>query len=189
VSSISAGRTNALEQFVSLLQKATALVPREYFQLPVDGSPKPVYRERVYCYELYHQLRSNWPDDYPFSLGGEVDKSGHPLLREGPLNQLKPDFVVHVPGAMTGNLIVVEVKPINARTERIRGDINSLNQFTAEAGYQLPIYLIYGGADDDLERFMERCHNSAKREGMNLEGIQLWWHPAPGLSARLVRWR
>ena len=43
------------------LTAATAAVGSEYFLLPVaradGGEPLLLYRERVYSYELYHQLR------------------------------------------------------------------------------------------------------------------------------------
>ena len=47
-----------IERFLKLLIEATARVPLHYFQLPVAEREDPIYRERVYCYELYHQLRT-----------------------------------------------------------------------------------------------------------------------------------
>ncbi|MCC6968047.1 MAG: hypothetical protein IT391_17385 [Nitrospira sp.] len=70
----------ALAKFLAALKKATREVPQGYFQLPVAGQTLPIYRERVYCYELYYQLRVALPDDFQFSLAGEVDKSGHPIF-------------------------------------------------------------------------------------------------------------
>ena len=46
-----------VEAFIRCLTNATARVPEVYCQLPVAGEKSPIYRERVYCYELYHQLR------------------------------------------------------------------------------------------------------------------------------------
>ena len=65
-----------------------------------------MYQERVYCYELYHQLRCRWPKGADCVLGGEVKKGGHPYLGSG---QRKPDFLVHAPGE-DRNYVVVEVK-------------------------------------------------------------------------------
>jgi hypothetical protein len=91
-----------LRQFVQILSASYARIDAGYFQLPqADGDS--VYRERVYCYELYHQMRAMW-GQFPYSLGGEVDKSGHALFRGGPYAQAKPDFLVHVPGDMGQNL-------------------------------------------------------------------------------------
>lgn len=99
-----------MHELDQILVLATQSIREEYFQLPIDGRDKPVYRERVYCYELYHQMRRNWPNGSLFTLSGEVDKSGHPLIRGNGLDRAKPDFLVHVPGDMGGNHAVIEVK-------------------------------------------------------------------------------
>ena len=65
-----------------LIGSASAHIGADYFQLPVADADA-VYRERVYCYELYHQLRCLWKD-FPFSLGGEIDKQGNPHFHRGP---------------------------------------------------------------------------------------------------------
>lgn len=58
-----------------LISVATGNIAKNYFQLPVDGRDDPIYRERVYCYELYHQLRLYWPTNTQYEIGGEVDNS------------------------------------------------------------------------------------------------------------------
>jgi hypothetical protein len=99
-----------------MLAASCAQIGGEYFQLPI-AEADAVYRERVYCYELYHQLRRLWRD-FPFSLGGEVDKEGHPHFKNGPYAGAKPDLLVHWPGNMDGNLACVEVKPGTGTTEQ-----------------------------------------------------------------------
>ena len=51
--------------FRQLLRAATSAIAAEYFLLPVavppGGVPRSDFRERVYAYELYHQLRCRWP--------------------------------------------------------------------------------------------------------------------------------
>jgi hypothetical protein len=64
-----------MEQLTEILRQATAAISNDYFLLPIRGAD-PVYRERVYCYELYHQMRLRWPQGSPCRLNGEVDKSG-----------------------------------------------------------------------------------------------------------------
>lgn len=80
------------DSFVQKLSVAASEIDNLYFQLPV-AEADAVYRERVYCYELYHQLRSVW-EDLPYALSGEVDKVGHPLFRNGPYERSKPAFLV-----------------------------------------------------------------------------------------------
>ena len=62
------------------VQKATSRIGRVYFALPVCGMPTPIKRERVYCYELYHQLRCLPLDT---TVTAEPDKRGHPSFAAG----------------------------------------------------------------------------------------------------------
>ncbi len=117
---------------------------------PVAGMPNPIYRERVYCYELYHQLRVATGDDYDYSLGGEVDKARHPILSELSLDNTKPDMLVHRPGDMSGNLVVIEVKAVNAKGKQIRKDLRNLTSFVTKGQYFQAIYLIYGGTQNEF---------------------------------------
>src|SRR5689334_16425882 len=107
--------------FERKLAEACGRIGPEYFQLPVADADS-VYRERVYCYELYHQLRSEW-GDLPFSLSGEVDKARHPYFRGGPYSRSKPDLLVHQPGNMEGNLACVEVKPCTGAAGEFSDDL------------------------------------------------------------------
>lgn len=72
------------------------------------------FRERVYCYELYHQLRLALPANFLYTLQGEVDKMGHPIITGG----VKPDFILHKSGTMNDNFLVIEVKPLNNTRSR-----------------------------------------------------------------------
>ena len=132
-----------MENFDKIFQQATENIGIEFYKLPVAGKENPIYRERVYCYELYHQLRSRWPIETEYTLSGEVDKSGHPLIRDNGLDNKKPDFLVHKPGTME-NYLVVEVKPINADRNNIFKDLKTLTAFRRKGGYQRAILLFYG---------------------------------------------
>lgn len=172
-----------MKQLSRLLERATASVPTEYFQLPIDGQEDPIYRERVYCYELYHQLRAIWPQNSRFSLAGEVDKSGHPLIRGNGLDNCKPDFLVHTPGDMGGNFAVIEVKPIRAEREKVRKDIETLSNFVTHAQYEKAIYLFYGRlADGNGIDIAQKLLQSGE-----FPEIEVWHHAAPNESARQMR--
>ncbi len=162
----------------SLLEAATAAIEDKYFRLPIDGG-QPVYRERVYCYELYHQLRRIWPSGCSFTLNGEVDKSGHPLLRALGADRYKPDFLVHTPGSMDSNFTVIEVKPCGAPAKAIRKDLETLNRFTSAVGYQRGIYLIFG---DGTDATVTRIRRQAAAVQMDPR-IELWVQRAPGQAA------
>ena len=50
--------TPVMNELSDVLADATRSIEAEYFHLSIDGGG-PVYRERVYCYELYHQMRNH----------------------------------------------------------------------------------------------------------------------------------
>ena len=177
-----------LERIRSLLRLATAQVGEDYFMLPVANAegrmPLARYRERVYAYELYHRLRSIWPKAWPYSLAGEVDKAGHPLVREGYLNRAKPDLLVHVPGEMGRNLLVLEIKASTAsESSRLKSDLCKLIQFR-RLGYAAAAFLVFG---ESVERIREVAglHRPSLK---NLANIELWHHPGPNSPAARVEW-
>jgi hypothetical protein len=147
-----------LDVLLEMIAGATSRIADEYFQLPVADADE-VYRERVYCYELYHQLRSGW-GSFPFSLGGEVDKSGNPYFEGGPYARAKPDMLVHTPGDMNRNLAVVEIKSIDVGIDGIRVDLQKLTWFCENARYFAGIFIVYGdaGADDILQQRIRQAN-------------------------------
>ena len=170
---------------------ASSMVDHEFMQLPVAGSEEPEYRERVYCYELYHKWRCHWPKDFPFSLSGEVDKAGHPLIRKAP----KPDFLVHVPGQMT-NLLVVEVKPQNANQAKMAEDLVKLTHFRRDledgngnpAGYHEAYFWIYGLPIAKWPRLRAKIQEVLDGEDVDYRLIKCFIHERAGTKASRVTW-
>ena len=163
------------QYFLERFQKAGERIEKGYFILDIAGDSQiEAYRERVYCYELYHQLRSilGVLDDY--TLNGEVDKRGHPLL-ESLLGEVKPDFIYHMPGKMENNLVVVEVKRISTPINEINKDINKLKGFLEKAGYYRAIILVYG--KDEIDRIGEI---KEKMKILSDNRLLLFWHSEPG---------
>ena len=149
--------TANLHVLLDLMRKATARIAPDYFQLPVAGSEEPIFRERVYCYELYHQLRLAMPDGWPYVLDGEVDKKAHPILRE--VQGTIPDFIVHVPGSMERNLAIIEVKALPVSRGDLARDLDKLCRFTETARYFAAIQLVYGR--DDIARVVKQIAETA----------------------------
>lgn len=141
------------EIFLESLRRATRSLDGHYFQMPVTGLEEPIYRERVYCYELYHQLRRVLPGEFRYFLAGEVDKSGHPIIHKA-VGPYKPDLIVHEPGHMERNLAVVEVKAMNTSIAQFREDLDHLRQFLLEAAYFGAIALVYGEPDDERQKLL-----------------------------------
>jgi hypothetical protein len=167
----------------SILQQATAEIEAGYFWLTVAGGDAPIYRERVYCYELYHQMRLWWPKkECPFVLNGEVDKRGHPILGQLGFRDI-PDFLVHGPGYMEKNHAIIEVKNVNTADDDIERDLRKMTKFVKRAKYQRAIYLVYGS---DPRQLVERIYRIAGSMP-SLAPIELWLHEHVGKRAIRVK--
>jgi hypothetical protein len=169
-----------VDELTTILEQATAAIEPGYFHLNVDGGD-PVYRERVYCYELYHQMRMLWPEGTPFYLNGEIDKAAHPILTELGAGYAKPDLLIHRPGYMSGNYAIIEVKSPGAQNDGIRADLEKLSLFITAVGYQRATYLLYGY---EAARTLTRVQALAK-QFVALAPIELWVHSQPGSPAVL----
>ncbi len=162
--------------FLSCLMKACERVDDSYIEFNIAGSDWK-YKERVYCYELYHQLRCILGESFPYKLNGEVDKVGHTIVS----GKKKPDFIVHVPGEMDKNLVVVEVKlatAIKDKFKKLREDLEKLEKFLNKANYKNAIMLIYGECDDNLlQRIKDEFRNIKIEEEKQM---LLIWHQKCG---------
>src|SRR5208283_4747370 len=155
------------------------------FDLPVAGGENPIYRERVYCYELYHRLRLALPADFPYALNGEIDKRAHPLLRLV-IGNLKPDFVVHVPGGMDRNLSVLEVKSSTCALDEFREDLEHLTLFLTKAQYFSAIALVFGQCSERREEQFAALFDAAFGD-IGERYVLLLRHEEAGKPARVVR--
>ena len=174
-----------MKELDDILYFSTENIIQEYFQLPIDGQEDPIYRERVYCYELYHQMRIEWPENSQYTLSGEVDKSGHPLIRDNGLNNTKPDFLIHVPGYMAGNFAIIEVKPNNASRGGVIKDLETLTAYRRHAGYERAIYLIYGeGSIDRIIDIIKTAPDDNIKIDVSI--IELWFHSTVGEPASRI---
>jgi hypothetical protein len=171
-----------------MIAGAAARIGAEYFQLPVADADS-VYRERVYCYELYHQLQCGW-DGFPFSLGGEVDKAGHPHFSGGPYARSKPDLLVHEPGNMDRNLACVEVKPCGASVDEVRDDLTKLTWFCRKARYHRGVFLVYGterAETPEYGKLLEKLRRASEGNGcIDLARISVLAHAGVGQRAERV---
>ncbi len=173
--------------FMKCLIEAGTKIDSHYFQLPVAGCDKPALLERVYCYELYHQLRCILKNDFLYTLDAEVDKTSNPTIRFE-LGRIKPDFIVHVPGKMNGNLAVIEVKSIKAYPYQIRKDLEKLKGFLGldRAEYYKAIILIYGSSKNSknkIRRVRDEIDNLPEDYP---ERILLMWHKEHGKRPELI---
>lgn len=171
-----------MKAFTNLLLRATKAIQKEYFMVEtIDG--RAVYRERVYCYELYHQLRTIWPESTHVVLNGELDKRSHPFFVTNGIDPVVPDFLVHSPASMKYNYCAIEVKCSTAGRDGIRKDLTTLSMLHNDVGYRRCIYLIFG-SDVSETITIVRSINDAYVDRLPVE---LWTHTGPNTAAQRVR--
>jgi len=168
------------QQFLKCLMKAIQNIDTHHFQMHFTGSVELKYRERVYCYELYHQLRLLLGDNFSYKLDGELDKQGHAIIS----GKKKPDFVIYIAGKMEQNLVVIEVKPVTVKDhiKELKKDFDKLKMFiTSEISYYRAIMLIYGSVNGDLppniRQEIEKVHD---------EKIIIFWHDSPNKKPKII---
>lgn len=173
--------------FMSCLEEAgERMRDSHYFQIKFADSNELKFRERVYCYELYHQLRNTLRNNFRYKLDGEVDKEGHPIIYPE-LGSKKPDLILHVPGKMKWNLVVIEVKPVTVakRIIRLTNDIKTLKGFLEKGKYYRAIMLVYGNGQDLSEKIISKVQ-SLVRNYEKRNQILLVWHRGPGQKPKRV---
>ncbi len=131
---------------LTVVADAMKAIEEKFFNFIVANGENPIKRERVYCGELYHQMRLRF-DDIDYDLNNEPNKKGHPIIEElcGPID---PDFVVHRMGNMgpLDNLAVIEVKRSHGDlSDGIKKDMKTINCMTTiKNGYHGGIIIVYG---------------------------------------------
>ncbi|MFM4777006.1 hypothetical protein ACEUD0_14390 [Aeromonas veronii] len=171
-----------MQELDQIISDATENITKNYFQLTILGQEPVIFRERFYCYELYHQIRCNWPET-DWQICGEIDKSGHPILRD---TRESPDFLVHVPG-QDANYAIIEVKPANFSRSGLVKDFKTITNFMTNNGanYERGICLIYGNTPKLIKKLRNAVHFFSNNEG-DASDIEIWHHPTVGERARHI---
>ena len=142
-----------VESFVEMIEDSLENVGDEYYKITTTYESSGIVRERVFCYELYHQMRlvQSARGLTDVQIHGEIDKSGHIAFDRNA--RKNPDFVFHIPSMMQGNAIVVEVKgKIEGNyQEGVYKDIVTLSKFTNNKHYyHSGILIIYNYTYDEF---------------------------------------
>jgi len=171
-----------LKKLMPDLVSAVKKIGEEYFTLNLadyENENAFKYRERVYCYEFYHRLRESLNSDYPYVISGEVDKRGHPIIK----SNKNPDFIIHSPGDMKDNFIIMEVKTLeNFSKTKGKKDIETFIIFFEECNYDFGIYLIYGKKEDEnkfnknREKLNKQIKIKLSKENFKNKKVIILWH-------------
>jgi hypothetical protein len=154
-----------VDDYLELLKRSLIQIDRGYFKLETTYDPLGIVRERVFCYELYHQLRCNMTKSHTLSLNGEIDKRGHQQI--DPSDQKNPDFVFHVPGGWEGNTLIVEVKG-KLDFDGIAKDFETLILYVEKYNYKAGVFIIYNHSIDKFcDLFQEKIDLFASSKSAN----------------------
>ena len=156
---------------LAALEQATQAIGASYFLLPIAGRDRPIKRERVYCYELFHQLRVALRD-LPLTLTGEPDKRGHPDFP-----RINPDFILHTPGVHEENTAVVEVE-CRVGLKHLIKDLRNLKTMR-DRGYRALVLLLF--ANNSVP--WPKLTRAARAAGIDLGEITVFLHRAVGQAA------
>lgn len=140
-----------IENFINNFINAIENIKQDYYLLKTVYSEQGVQQERIFCYELYHQLRLKF-NDVKLKLHGEPVKRGHPDF-----DPIIPDFIVHQPGTHENNFVIIEVKGVIIKTEII-DDLNKIYRSidNPTTHYQYGIFLLYRHSFDILAKQISR---------------------------------
>jgi hypothetical protein len=168
-------KEEALGKFSSALLSVAA----EYFSVPLpDGTEG--YQERVFAYELYHQLRNHFSANW--YVNGEFRKGLSMVPRIGSDRQVIPDIVIHQSNTIDRNLLVVEIKTNrNTSPQNLLDDLRKLEMYTHPReglGFSIGIMLAVNfnaeatiaGATPQMRDDIARCMEQGPRTAIwNIE--------------------
>lgn len=151
-----------VRQYIDLVKTALSNIDPDYFSFPTASSQQPIIRERVFCYEFYHQMRVLMTEDSQLLLRrvhAEIDKRGN---RD--FDGENPDFVFHTPGIHEQDTLVVEVKAHIDGRDEIEKDFRTLSTFIEKYGYQAGAFVLFGYSFEDLMRERGQEVNEASQK-------------------------
>ena len=173
----------AFDIFYNTLLQSIAKIDKRFYKLKLAYFNQTMYRENVYCYELYYQLRTMLGEDFPYILAGEVDKASHPDIVERCL-EFKTSFLVHQPGIHSADSFLAIMQVLSVQTafrypETLIDYINKMKcAIGLQGGYYSGIILIYGDEHAEIDKGIFDIYKNYARD--MYESIILLYHNSPG---------
>jgi len=146
-----------MDKYIEMIQSAVDKVNRSYIEVDPKKDRNFVYYERIFCYELYHQMRclqTQHSDLFEFKIHGELTKDRY----EG-FGKVTPDFLIHIPNEVgkEKNRVIVEVKTSKNNADEIFKDFEKLNKFIKmDNGYQYGVFIWVGEKLSDLHEEIKK---------------------------------
>ena len=171
---------------LKILSDSIEAIEEKYYNFSVAGSEETIERERIYCSELYHQMRNRF-DVIDYEVNNEPNKMKHPIIEEL-CGAVDPDFIIHRPGLMgeEDNLAVIEVKRSTGDlTTGIVKDITTINCMTTiKNGYYGGIILIYGNLNGRKKRNL--INRIIKHKSDDIKKLIILLHESSGKKPKII---
>ena len=140
----------------------------ELSKVRYDGRPpaeRPMYQERTFAYEFYHQLRMLQENTRSEELQGVTQQAEVSKRYQGV--PFMPDLLLHVPGE-TMNLAAFEFKL--AENQNLRRDLFKLQHLKSDYGYN-EVFMIILGSEEAAESWLARAKEFQSSEGEDIQFI------------------
>lgn len=151
-----------IDEIEKLIKNALNKIDKNYYILETASKShsknqnkiNEVVRERFFCYEFYHQMRCCDKKiqllDNNIILSAEINKRSHEVIKSMKI----PDFIIHEPGNMDNNLLIMEVKG-NVDINGIAKDFNTLSLFLNNYSYEIGIFVLFNHNLSELKDVMK----------------------------------
>lgn len=159
------------DAYVKLIYDAIGNVSKEFFEIGIAEGVDQKRRERVFCYELYHQIRSLQEKNNlkNFTVNAEIDKRGHYVIKEN----FNPDIVIHQQGNMN-NYIVIEAKVILDAYGIVK-DFNTIITMLEKYKYQYGVFILTHSSLQDFKNyFKDNVLNRFEKNQVNTQAEKIY---------------
>jgi hypothetical protein len=162
---------------LSMLRNALLNIAPEYFKTQSLNGRVQI-EERIFAYELYHQLRIAY-SGWNWYINGEFRKGLSFLPDYGLTNTLVPDLVIHEHGTTVNNAVVIEIKTDPGVTgSQIIEDLKKLEIYTRPGtgflDYKIGVMLIVNSNFTQKFQGMREENQVAIREMLDYGRTAIW---------------
>lgn len=139
------------KETLELIKEALSEIEGCYFRVETSDNKDKIVRERVFCYELYHQIRKLQPKSKGIIVNAEIDKRGREKIALK--DQKNPDLIFHIPGNDLNNVLICEVKGKMGR-KGIKKDFETISTFLEKYDYVAGAFILYGHSFEKFKKFI-----------------------------------
>lgn len=147
------------ELYIRSLIEAVECVDERYINIYTKRDEVKFIKhyERIFCYELYHQIRCKQKDNKleEYVLWGEPLKNSFEDINDGKM----PDFLFHKPKT-EDNLIIVEVKMVESLNSGVDDDFEKIENYLKNNNYKIGVFICIGlSTDETREKIKNKLEN------------------------------